>query len=341
MTISKPETMDDIRALIAAMPGPDEDAAAAAEAREPQLTKPLGALGRLEELARWAAMWQRKHPATADSIDVRIFAGNHGVTAKGVSAFPADVTVQMVGNFAAGGAAINQLCRNIGADLDVVSLDLDTPTTDFSEAPAMSGQEVATAFASGMAAVNPASDLLCVGEMGIGNTTAAAAIAMALFRGEAADWVGPGTGVAGDALDNKTRIIAKSVILHTTGNPDGVDVLARLGGRELAAMAGAVCAARYHGVPVVLDGYVATAAAATIHAMREDGLEHCVAGHVSREPGHRRLLDAIRMEPLLDLDMRLGEGSGAALAAGIVKGAIECHRGMATFAEAGVSDKDD
>lgn len=340
MTIAIPKSPDDIRSLIADMPGPDTKAADAADAREPQLTKPPGALGRLEELARWAAAWQRKHPATADNITVRIFAGNHGVTAKGVSAFPADVTVQMVGNFAAGGAAINQLCRSIGANLDVIALDLDNPTADFSEDPAMSDSEIAHSFAAGMAAVDPASDLLCIGEMGIGNTTAAAAIAMALFEGDAADWVGPGTGVAGDALDNKTRVVAASVALHSGDAPDGVDILARLGGRELAAMAGAVCAARYQGVPVILDGYVATAAAATIRAVRNDGLAHCVAGHVSREPGHRRLLDALGMAPLLDLDMRLGEGSGAALAAAIVKGAIECHRGMATFAEAGVSDKE-
>lgn len=340
MTIASPKSLDDIRSLIAGMPGPDQDAAIAADAREPQLTKPPGALGRLESLARWAAMWQRKHPASADNITVRIFAGNHGVTAKGVSAFPSDVTVQMVGNFAAGGAAINQLCRAVGANLDVIALDLATPTADFSEAPAMTEPELTAAFAAGIDAVDPTSDLLCVGEMGIGNTTAAAAIAMALFHGEAADWVGPGTGVAGDALDNKTRVVAEAVGLHCAGTPDGVDALMCLGGRELAAMAGAVCGARHLGIPVILDGYVATAAASAIRAMRSDGLDHCVAGHVSQEPGHRRLLESIDLEPLLDLDMRLGEGSGAALAAAIVKSAIECHRGMATFAEAGVSDKD-
>lgn len=339
MTLSPPKTLDDIRSLIASMPAPDMEAAKAADNREPQLTKPPGALGDLEGLARWAAMWQRKHPATADNITVRIFAGNHGVTAKGVSAFPADVTVQMVGNFAAGGAAINQLCSSVGAHLDVIALDLDTPTADFSEGPAMNGEETVAAFAAGMAAVDRASDLLCVGEMGIGNTTAAAAMAMALFGGEAAAWVGPGTGVAGDALDNKTRVAESAVALHKADNPDGVDVLSRLGGRELAAMAGAVCAARHLGVPVVLDGYVATAAAAAIHGMRDDGLDHCVAGHVSKEPGHQRLLTALGLSPLLNLGMRLGEGSGAALAAGIVKGAIECHKGMATFAEAGVSEE--
>lgn len=337
--IHTPTNLDGIRALLNELPPADEAAMRAADEREPQLTKPPGALGRLERIARWAAAWQGRHPAAAGNISVRIFAGNHGVTAQGVSAFPVEVTHQMVGNFAAGGAAINQLCRSVGSHLDVIALDLDRPTADFSQGPAMTGEETVAAFAAGMAALDPAADLLCVGEMGIGNTTTAAAIAMALFGGDAAVWTGPGTGVSGDRLDHKASVVAKSVARHTQDGPDGIDVLARLGGRELAAMAGAVTAARLHRVPVVLDGYVTTAAAAVLHAVRPGALEHCIAGHVSKEPGHRRLLEALGMEPLLDLDMRLGEGSGAVLAAGLVKAAIECHAGMATFAEAGVSDK--
>ncbi|MEQ8667136.1 MAG: nicotinate-nucleotide--dimethylbenzimidazole phosphoribosyltransferase [Rhodospirillales bacterium] len=336
-----PDTLTAIREMLDTIPGPDESAAAAADNREPQLTKPPGALGRLEKIARWAATWQGRHPPTASNITVRIFAGNHGVTARGVSAFPAEVTHQMVGNFAAGGAAINQLCRTIGAHLDVIALDLDIPTGDFSAGPAMSDAETAEAFSSGMAAIDPAADLLCIGEMGIGNTTSAAALAMAIHGGDAVDWTGPGTGVSGDALKNKAKVVAEAVIIHTRDNPDGLALLARLGGRELAAMAGAILAARLNRVPVVLDGYVATAAAAALKAVREDVLDHCVAGHVSQEPGHRRLLDKLSLEPILDLGMRLGEGSGAALAAGVVRAAVQCHGGMATFAEAGVSDKDD
>ncbi len=344
MVHTSPASIDDILTLLADLPVADAVAAQAADEREPQLTKPPGALGRLEGIARWMAAWQGRHPPSAETICVRVFAANHGVTAKGVSAFPADVTAQMVGNFAAGGAAINQLCRSIGAHLDVVALDLDTPTADFSECPAMSEAEIVAAFAAGMAALDETADLLCIGEMGIGNTTSAAAISMALFGGDALNWTGPGTGVAGDALSRKADIVRKSVRLHamdSSGPIHGIEILRRLGGRELAAMAGIVVAARLERVPVVLDGYVACAAAACLQAMNPVALDHCVAGHVSKEPGHRLLLDALGMTPLLDLDMRLGEGSGAALAAGIVRAAVHCHNDMATFAEAGVSDKGD
>jgi len=343
MTDTHLRTLDDIRALFDGMLDADADARAHADAREPQLTKPPGALGRLEEVASWMSAWQGCHPPTADRISVRIFAGNHGVTAKGVSAFPSEVTVQMVANFSAGGAAINQLCDVLGAHLDVIALDLDRPTADFSEAPAMEEAEVAAAFEAGMAALDTTADLLCIGEMGIGNTTSAAAIAMALHGGDAKDWTGPGTGVAGDALSHKAEIVRDSVALHAIdpdGAPDGIEILRRLGGRELAAMAGAIMAARHERVPVVLDGYVACAAAACLQAVHPRALDHCIAGHVSKEPGHTRLLQALGMTPLLDLGMRLGEGSGAALAANIIRAAVRCHTGMATFAEAGVSDKD-
>ncbi|MBC8239032.1 MAG: nicotinate-nucleotide--dimethylbenzimidazole phosphoribosyltransferase, partial [Alphaproteobacteria bacterium] len=182
-------------------------------------------------------------------------------------------------------------------------------------------------------------DLLCVGEMGIGNTTAAAAIAHALYHGTAADWTGPGTGVTGKGLDHKASVIAMAVEDHRGGMENGLEILRHLGGRELAAMAGAITAARLLQVPVLLDGYVATAAAACLAACNPGALDHCQAGHVSSEPGHQRLLDRLGMAPLLNLDMRLGEGSGAAVAIGIIRSAVACHTGMATFAEAGVSDK--
>ena len=332
-----PDKLDDVRALLSQLPGPDHAATTAADTREPALTKPPGALGRLEEIARWAAGWQGRHPATADRVIVRIFAGNHGVTAKGVSAFPADVTSQMVANFVAGGAAINQLCKTFDAHLDVITLDLDNATADFSEGAAMSESETVAAFRTGMAAVDPLADLLCVGEMGIGNTTSAAAIGLALFGGEAEQWTGPGTGVAGEALRHKTHIVKTAVTRHTTGGSNALEVLAHLGGRELAAMGGAVTAARLQRIPVILDGYVATAAASVLWAVNTGSLDHCLAGHVSKEPGHRRLLDKLGLEPLLDLGMRLGEGSGAALATAIFRAAVACHAGMATFAEAGVS----
>ncbi len=341
MSLPELETVNDIRNVLERLPGPDMDARAAADEREPQLTKPAGSLGRLEEISNWLATWQGVHPPKLDSVAVHVFAGNHGVTDQGVSAFPPEVTVQMVGNFEAGGAAINQLCRVQGADLKVFPLKLDEPTADFSQEPAMSEPIFVEEFNVGWNSVQPHMDLLCIGEMGIGNTTAAAAIARGLFGGTGAEWAGPGTGVSGPVLDHKATIIDQSVDKHRNAMPDGLEVLRHVGGRELAAMAGAIVAARLQNVPVILDGYVATAAAAPIAACTSNGLAHCISGHVSKEPGHRRLLKKLGLTPLLDLDMRLGEASGAAVAIGIVRAAHACHTGMATFAEAGVSDKDD
>lgn len=326
----------EIEALIAALPAADEAAVAAWDARDPQLTKPPGALGRLEELSRWLAAWQGRHPPRLDTPRARVFAGNHGVAALGVSAFPAEVTVQMVKNFEHGGAAVNQLCRTFGTELAVVSLELDRPTADFTRQPAMDEAEFVAAFRAGMDSVPDDTDLLAIGEMGIGNTTPAAAIACALYGGDAGSWTGRGTGVDSAGLIRKTEVVAAGVARHKGKAP--LELLRALGGRELAAMAGAVLAARLKRVPVLLDGYVCTAAAAPLEAACPGALDHCVVAHVSAEPGHQRLLAALGKEPLLSLGMRLGEASGAALAVGVVKGALACHTGMATFAEAGVAD---
>jgi nicotinate-nucleotide--dimethylbenzimidazole phosphoribosyltransferase len=329
--------LDEIRGLIAHLPGTDLDAGSAAAAREQRLTKPAGALGRLEELAVWLATWQGRHPPSLRHPRTAVFAGNHGVAARGVSAYPASVTAQMVQNFIAGGAAVNQLCRVIDADLRVYEMNLETPTADIVEAAAMGEEECARAIAYGMMAVEPGIDALAVGEMGIGNTTVAAALCLALFGGEAADWTGPGTGLTGTALDKKREVVAAAVARHRGEAGDPFDVLRRLGGLEFAGMAGAILAARMGRVPVVLDGFSATAAAAVLYAADPRALDHCVAGHVSAEPGHRRLLDRLGMRPLLDLGMRLGEASGATLALALLKAAAACHTDMATFAEAGVS----
>lgn len=326
----------DIRALLAALPAADAAAQAACSAREPTLTKPPGSLGRLEEIIGWLSAWQGRHPPRLERVCARVYAGNHGVAALGVSAFPAEVTVQMVANFRHGGAAINQLCRSVGAELDILELDLDRPTADFTQGPAMTEAEFVAAFRAGMDSVPDDADLLCLGEMGIANTTAAAAIAMALHGGDAGQWTGRGTGVVGEGLARKTAVVAAGAARH--GRQPGLDILAGLGGREMAAMAGAALAARLKRVPVLLDGYVCTAAVAPLAAERADALDHCLVAHVSAEPGHARLLDLWGKRPLLALDMRLGEASGAALAVGLVRSALACHTGMATFAEAGVSD---
>jgi nicotinate-nucleotide--dimethylbenzimidazole phosphoribosyltransferase len=329
-------TLDEIRALIAHLPGPDLEAGTTAADRERQLTKPAGALGRLEELAAWLATWQARHPPTLNRPRTVVFAGNHGVAARGVSAYPASVTAQMVQNFIAGGAAVNQLCASVDADLRVYEMNLEQPTADIVAAPAMSEAECARAIAYGMMAVEPGIDALAVGEMGIANTTVAAALCLALFGGDAAEWTGPGTGVVGAALEKKREVVTAAAVRHGAGR-EPFEVLRSLGGLEFAAMVGAILAARMGRVPVVLDGFCAGAAAAVLYAADPRALDHCVAGHVSAEPAHRRLLDRLGKPPLLDLGMRLGEASGATLALSILKAAAACHGGMASFAEAGVS----
>jgi nicotinate-nucleotide--dimethylbenzimidazole phosphoribosyltransferase len=246
----------------------------------------------------------------------------------------------MVANFTAGGAAINQICKAYGLDLKVLELALDRPTEDFTLAPAMSAQDCAEAIEFGMRAVPPGADLLCLGEMGIGNTSAAAAIYTALYDGPAAQWAGRGTGLDDAGVKHKAAVIDQAITLHRDALRDPLEILRRLGGREIAALAGAILAARLNRVPVVLDGYVVTAAAALLHALDRSALDHCIAGHVSAEGAHADVLQRLGKEPLLQLGMRLGEASGAALAAGTIKAALACHRGMATFAEAGVTDKE-
>ncbi|EAR50152.1 nicotinate-nucleotide--dimethylbenzimidazolephosphoribosyltransferase [Oceanicola granulosus HTCC2516] len=332
-------TLADFAGRLADLPAPDTGAIAAAEARNGQLTKPPGALGRLEELAIWYAGWRGDPRPSLEAPQIVVFAGNHGIAARGVSAFPADVTVQMVANFEAGGAAINQLARAYGATMGVVALELDQPTADFTAGPAMSEAEAVAALGAGWEAVDPAADLFIAGEMGIANTTAAAAIAAALCGGRGVDWAGRGTGVDAAGLELKAAVIDAGLAANAgalAGQP--LEVLRCLGGREIAAIAGAIAAARSHRIPVILDGFIATSAAAVLHAAAPGALDHALAGHRSAESAHGRLLDHLGLSPLLDLDMRLGEGTGAAMALGVLRGAVACHSGMATFAEAGVSD---
>jgi nicotinate-nucleotide--dimethylbenzimidazole phosphoribosyltransferase len=331
---------DDIRALFKIMPKADSEHASLARAHEAQLTKPPGALGKLEGIAEWMSTWQGQHPPKVERTVVAVFAGNHGVVAQGVAAYPQAVTQQMVANFQNGGAAVNQICKTFDLGLKVFELALEHPTADITQEAALSEQECAATFAYGMEAIAGGCDLLCIGEMGIGNTTIAAAICHGLFGGKAEDWVGPGTGVDGEGLRRKAGAVRRAVALHKDHLADPLEVLRRLGGRELAAMAGAILAARMERVPVLIDGYVATAAAAVLYAADQTSLDHCIVAHCSAEPAHRALLKKIGKEPLLDLGMRLGEGSGAALAAGVVKAAVNCHNNMATFASAGVSNKD-
>jgi len=331
---------NDIRALLAKLPAADQQAAEAVRARDRDLTKPPGSLGRLESLVEWLATWQGRATPTVDRPLVAVFAGNHGVVSQGVSPYPASVTAAMVSNFAAGGAAINQICATFGLGLKVFELALDIPTADITQAPALDEKACAATMAFGMEAIAGGTDLLVLGDMGIGNTTVGAAIYCALYGGKAADWVGRGTGVDDAGLLRKIAAVEQAITLHRDWLGDPLEVLRRVGGREIAAIAGAILAARIERVPVILDGYVVCAAAAVLHRLDPASIAHCIAGHLSAEGAHAGVLRRLGLAPLLDLGMRLGEGSGAALAAGLVKAALACHRDMATFAQAGVADKE-
>ncbi len=329
--------LSDLSGLADHLPGADP-AAAAARARQNSLTKPPGSLGRLEEIAEFMAAWRATARPEIWKAQALVFAGNHGICAQGVNPYPQEVTVQMVANFQHGGAAINQLCKANGAELDVIALELDRPTGDFTQGPAMSEAETLEAMNQGAAAVDESADILVLGEMGIGNSTIAAALAAACFSGSVAEWVGPGTGSDPAGIARKVNAIERGLKRHADALGKAGAILSALGGREQAAICGAVLAARAARIPVILDGFICTAAAAVLYAADPRLLDHCLVGHASAEPGHRKLLAAIGKRPVLEFDMRLGEGSGAALALGIVRSALACHNGMATFGEAGVSE---
>ena len=339
MPPSLPAPYADIADLLMIVPPGDELAVEAVRARDANLTKPHGSLGRLEQLVEFLARWQGKAPPTLDNPMVAIFAGNHGVTARGVSAFPPAVTQQMVANFTNGGAAISQICALHELNLRVFELALELPTGDITIEPALDDKMCAATIAYGMEAVAGKPDLLCIGEMGIGNTTIAAALYAALYGGNGADWVGRGTGVDDQGMGRKAAAVDAALAFHHGELVDPLSILARLGGREIAAMLGAIIAARQQKIPVIIDGFVATSAAAIAHAVNPRAIDHCLFAHVSAETAHARALAAMRQTALLDLGMRLGEGSGAALAAVLVKTALHLHTHMATFAEAAVSTR--
>lgn len=330
----------DIAAFEAALehlPALDQSALAAARTRQAELTKPAGSLGRLEDIALFMAGWQGRARPRVERVQAVVFAGNHGVAARGVSAFPAEVTAQMVDNFRAGGAAINALAASCGADLAVVALDLDRPTRDIVSSAAMDADECLAALNAGAAAVSDDCDLLFAGEMGIGNTTPAAALCAQAFGGAATSWCGRGTGVDDGGVARKIAAVAAALALHGGSCTSPFETLRRLGGREIAAMAGAITVARQRRVPVLLDGFVCCAAIAPIVAANPAFTDHCLAAHCSAEAAHGRLLGHFGLDPLLNLGMRLGEGSGAAVAVHLIRAALAAHNQMATFAEAAVA----
>jgi nicotinate-nucleotide--dimethylbenzimidazole phosphoribosyltransferase len=333
-------SLSDLRALIADLPGGDDQAASAIARRQSRLTKPQGSLGRLEELAAWLGRWQGREAPRLDDVSVLVFAGNHGVAARGVSAYPASATAQMVANFERGGAAINQICKSVGAVLRVIPLKLDEATGDFTQSQAMTAPEFVEAVAVGYDCVPADADLLCLGEMGIGNTTAASALAAALLGGGGDRWAGRGTGLDDAGLARKRETIDAGLTRHSTHHQDPLAASMIFGGRELAAILGATLAARRRRIPLLLDGFVATAAAAPLARLNQGALDHAQVAHCSAEVGHRALCAALGKRPILDLDMRLGEGSGAALTVSVLRAALACHLGMATFDEAGVDERE-
>lgn len=319
------------------LPIPDQGRINAARDRQNNLTKPQGSLGKLEELSIFMAGWQSQQPPSLDKVSCIVFAGNHGITAQGVSAYPSEVTQQMVQNFEQGGAAINQLCNLAQAELKVIALDLNKPTGDFSQEAAMTETDLCLALQTGADAIFPHMDCVLLGEMGIGNSSSAAALSYALFGGDADQWVGQGTGLDTEKLAHKTQVVAQAVQRHQQNIQDSFDLLRCLGGRELAAIAGAVLAARHYHIPVLLDGFISTAAAATLVKTAPDALDHCQLSHLSVEPGHLHLAKALDKEPILHLNMRLGEASGAAVALLILRASLATYNGMASFEEAQVS----
>ncbi|RCL00187.1 MAG: nicotinate-nucleotide--dimethylbenzimidazole phosphoribosyltransferase [Candidatus Tokpelaia sp. JSC189] len=332
---------NDFRALLHDLPQPDENILTRVKIHQGRLAKPQGALGKLEEIAVWLAGWKGQEKPIITRPLVAVFAGNHGVTDENVTRFPRSITRQMVDNFSAGGAAINQICIANDLGLKIYELALDYPTMDISRGAAMNERTCAATMAFGMEAIAGGTDLLCLGEMGIGNTTVAAALACALFGGNAEDWTGPGTGSTGTYFERKRETVRKAIALHHRHLDDPFEVLRRLGGREFAAIVGAILAARMKKIPVILDGFVVSAAAAVLFKAHSQALDHCLIGHLSAEPGHRRLLEKFGKKPLLDLGMCLGEGTGAALAAGIVKVAALCNARMATFEQLDMKNRQD
>jgi len=326
-------------------------------ARQQQLTKPAGSLGQLERVAVQLAGLQGRVKPKADALWIAIFAGDHGVVAEGVSAYPQEVTGQMLHNFVTGGAAISVLAQQLSAQLDVVDLGtvapLDLPrvrhlrigagTANFAQGPAMTQEQGLLALQAGRDSVLRAkavgSELFVGGEMGIGNTAAASAVACSLLECPAQLLVGPGTGLNAAGIAHKTEVIERALKLHAEHAGDPLQSLFCLGGFEIAALAGAYLACAQEGIPVLVDGFICSVAALVAVRLNPSCRDWLLFGHRGAEPGHRHLLETLQAEPLLDLGLRLGEGSGAALAVPLVRLACQLHNGMATFAEAAVADR--
>ncbi len=318
---------------LATMPAGDGEAGDAVRVRAADILRPAGALARFDEVAAWVAEWQRTSTPAVRKPAALIFAADHGVAAAGVSKYPSDVTAAMLAAYRAGKSTVSAFAAVAGATVDAIDVGVGRPTGDIRVESAMPPERFEQACAAGRRAVEQLdTDLLVLGEMGIGNTTAAAAVTAALVGGDVAEWVGRGTGVDDEGLTRK-RDAVRLAVDRIAGVLDPLEVLREVGGAELVAMAAAIVAARLRRLPVLIDGYVVTASALPLTVTRPDALDHCLAGHCSAEPGHRRLLERLGKQPLLDLEMRLGEGSGAMAAVPLVAMACAGITEVPTFGE--------
>ncbi|WP_223544258.1 nicotinate-nucleotide--dimethylbenzimidazole phosphoribosyltransferase [Pseudomonas sp. A-B-19] len=336
----------------------DTQAVEQAQARQQQLTKPAGSLGQLEAVAVQLAGLQGRVKPSLEQVWIAIFAGDHGVVAEGVSAFPQEVTGQMLLNFVSGGAAISVLARQLGASLEVVDLGTVTPslnlpgvrhlnvgpgTANFVQGPAMTQAQGQLALQAGRDSVQRAiasgAQLFIGGEMGIGNTTAASALACALLDCPVVHLTGPGTGLNAEGVSHKAQVIERALALHGAQRDDALQTLFNLGGFEIAALVGAYLACAQEGVAVLVDGFICSVAALVAVRLNPDCRQWLLFGHRGAEPGHRHVLETLDAQPLLELGLRLGEGSGAALAVPLLRLACDLHGQMATFAEAAVADR--
>lgn len=311
----------------------DEESADAVRRRAADILRPSGALARLDEVASWIAAWHRAPRPSIVRPAALVFAANHGVAAAGVSKYPVEVTASMVQAFKAGSSTISALADVAGASVDVVDVGVDVPSDDLRFRTAVPPARFDECIAAARRAVDALdTDLLVIGEMGIGNTTAAACLAHALLGGRSADWTGRGTGIDDDTLAHK-RSAVETAVQRVRSITDPLDLLGEVGGLEIVAMAGAIVAARQRSIPVLLDGYVVTVAALALHRRNPNAIDHCWAGHRSAEPGHRLVLEAIGRRPILELDLRLGEASGAMAAVPLVRMACAAVSRVPTFGE--------
>lgn len=329
-------SLQELKHLCLTLPEKDQNAEKATFARQNNLLKPPGSLGELENLVAWLAAWQRKEMPDLTKTCIMIFAGNHGVTEEKVTPYDSSITQLMVSQIEQGHAAINQLAKIANAELRVIPVHHFKKTNNFCHKPAMTENDFLKAVETGYNAVTPNINLLCLGEVGIGNTTVAAALSAALFGGTGNHWVSQGTSRSSHYIQNKQQAVDKALALHQNHLNDPLEICRCLGGYEEAALLGATLAARHLNIPVLLDGFVCTSAVAALQKLNPNGLDHTKISHLSAEKGHLLLAGNLNLYPLIALNMRLGEASGCATAIPILRSALACYQHMSTYKEAGL-----